>query len=110
MRRLSKNNQGWIYTARARDCRNCSLRKRCVPSGSRVRKVLTVFGYEALLRGRRRRAMRDAENSRARVRHKWRVEGRHAEAKEQHGLRRAVRRGLEQVAIQVYLTAAAMNL
>jgi len=28
----------------------------------------------------------------------------------QHGLRRAVRRGLENVAIQVYLTAAVINL
>jgi hypothetical protein len=38
------------------------------------------------------------------------VEGVHGEAKTQHGLRRAVRRGLMNVAIQVYLTAAAMNL
>jgi hypothetical protein len=38
------------------------------------------------------------------------VEGVHGEAKTQHGLRRAVRRGLANVAIQVYLTAAVMNL
>ena len=34
----------------------------------------------------------------------------HAEAKTRHGLRRAVRRGLANVAIQVYLTAAVINL
>ncbi len=39
-----------------------------------------------------------------------RVEGVHGEAKTQHGLRRAVRRGMGNVAIQVYLTAAVMNL
>ena len=44
------------------------------------------------------------------VRHRWRVEGVHGQAKTQHGLRRAARRGLANVAIQVYLTAAVMNL
>ena len=44
------------------------------------------------------------------TRHKWRVEGIHGEARTQHGLRRAVRRGLANVSIQVYLTAMVMNL
>jgi len=34
----------------------------------------------------------------------------HGEAKTQHGLRRAVRRGLSNVVIQAYLTAAVINL
>ena len=34
----------------------------------------------------------------------------HGEAKARHGLARAARRGLENVAIQAYLTAAAINL
>ena len=38
------------------------------------------------------------------------VEGMHGEAKTQHGLRRAVRRGLSNVTIQAYLTAAVINL
>jgi hypothetical protein len=38
------------------------------------------------------------------------VEGVQGTGKTQHGLRRAVRRGLGNVAIQVYLTAAVMNL
>jgi hypothetical protein len=47
---------------------------------------------------------------RASHRHRWQVEGVHGEAKTQHGLRRAVRRGLSNVRIQAYLTAAVINL
>ena len=43
-------------------------------------------------------------------RHRSCVEGRNGEAKEQHALRRAARRGIEQVLIQAYLTAVVMNL
>jgi hypothetical protein len=43
-------------------------------------------------------------------RHRWRAEGKHGEAKERHGLRRAVRRSRAKVAIQSYLTAIVMNL
>ena len=43
-------------------------------------------------------------------RHRYLFEGIHEEAKERHGLRRAVRRRLGNVAIQVYLTAAVINL
>ena len=38
------------------------------------------------------------------------MEGIHGEAKCQHGLRRAVRRGLSNVRIQAYLTAVVINL
>ena len=43
-------------------------------------------------------------------RHRWRSEGYHGEAKNWHGLARAVRRGLGNMKIQAYLTAAAVNL
>jgi IS5 family transposase len=43
-------------------------------------------------------------------RHRWRSEGFHGEAKTWHGLARAVRRGLANMKIQAYLTAAAINL
>ena len=43
-------------------------------------------------------------------RHMWRSEGYHGEAKTWHGLARAVRRGLANMKIQSYLTAAAINL
>ncbi len=43
-------------------------------------------------------------------RHLWRSEGFHGEVKTWHGLARAVRRGLDNMKIQSYLTAAAINL
>ena len=43
-------------------------------------------------------------------RHRWRSEGYHGEAKTWHGLARAVRRGLDNMRIQAFLTAAAVNL
>lgn len=58
----------------------------------------------------RRRRNWDEKFCRLYQRHRWQIEGRHGDAKTQHDLRRAVRRGLSNVAIQVYLTAAVMNL
>jgi hypothetical protein len=73
--------------------------------------VLIVEGYEALLRARRRKARGwNPAWKESYERHKWWVEGRHGEAKVLHGLGRAVRRGRVNVAIQVYLTAAVINL
>ena len=68
------------------------------------------YGYTSLVRARRKEARLPVGRREEYVRHKWLVEGRHGEAKTQHGLSRASRRGLEQVAIQVYMTAIAMNL
>ena len=105
------SQHGWVYRARAADCTACALRKRCVPPTVRARRVGLKDGYCALLRARRCKergwpdSMRDAYH-----RHRWQVEGIHGEAKCQHGLRRAVRRGLSNIRIQAYLTAAVINL
>ena len=104
-------DKGWIYRARACDCRQCPLRKRCVSKTASVRTVLIVDGYEALLRARRSRSRGwDEERRELYRRHLWWAEGRNGEAKTRHGLARAVRRGQWNVAIQSYLTAAVMNL
>ena len=72
---------------------------------------MIVHDYEALLRARRRKARGwDAETKELYNRHRWRSEGKNAEAKDRHGLRRAVRRGREKVGIQVYLVAMVMNI
>lgn len=110
MERSSRAKRGWIYRADTRDCRDCPWRRRCIPPSAAVRTVCIVDGYEALLRARRNKPRWDHEIRRWYGRHRWQVEGAHGEAKTQHGLRRAVRRGLPNVAIQVYLTAAVMNL
>lgn len=106
-----KDDSSRIYQSQSRDCRNCPLRERCLPPSSRHRTIRIVLGYEALLRARRRKARGwDAETKELYQRHQWRVEGKHGEAKTLHGLRRAVRCGRWNVAIQAYLTAAVMNL
>lgn len=66
--------------------------------------------YPALLRARRRRERWSEEDKQLYQRDGWPSEGYHGEAKNWHGLTRAVRRGLGNMKIQAYLTAAAVNL
>ncbi len=107
----STSEKGDIYRADSKDCQRCSLRQRCFSSQkARCRTILIGHGYEALLRARRVHARNDEHRKKLYTRHRWRVEGVHGQAKVQHGLRRAARRGLWNVAIQAYLTAVVMNL
>lgn len=109
--RSSRGEKGWFYKSKRSDCRCCHLCRHCLPPTARTRTILIVDGYEALLRARRRKLNGwDDPTKQLYNRHRYLVEGIHGEAKTQHGLRRAVRRGLENVAIQVYLTAAVINL
>jgi transposase len=108
--RSTQDARGWIYRARSKDCRSCLLRQRCISRTATSRTVLISNGYESLLRARRRHRKPDEKFVTAYRRHRWKIEGMHGEAKTQHGLRRAVRRGLANVAIQAYLTAAVINL
>ena len=106
----SHNENGSIYRARNKDCKYCLLRKRCISESAKVRTIKISPGYESLLRARRRHREPDKKFRKTYSRHRYQVEGMHGEAKNQHGLRRAVRRGLANVAIQAYLTAAVINL
>jgi transposase len=106
----SSSEKGDIYRSDAKDCQHCPLRSRCFSKNARCRIILIGQGYEALLRARRRHGKEDQRRKVLYTRHRWRVEGVHGEAKTQHGLRRAARRGLWNVAIQAYLTAVVMNL
>ena len=65
---------------------------------------LPVFrnGYEELLRARRRRHRWREREGKLYDRHRFLAKDRHAEGKTRHGMRRAARRGLVSVAIQVY--------
>lgn len=99
-----------FFASKARDCKGGDLAAICL-SPSRVTKALViVHDYPALLRARRRRERWGEEEDRLYQRHRWRSEGFHGEAKPWHGLARAVRRGLANMKIQAYLTAAAINL
>jgi len=109
--RMARGRDGWFYRARPADCRRCPRRGECVPATARSRSVCIMDGYPALLRARRRKERGGSESMvEASRRHRWQVEGVHGEAKTQHGLRRAVRRGLSNVRIQAYLTAVVINL
>ncbi len=107
----ASNSNGYYYRTRSRDCKACPLRERCFSSTAKVRSILLVDGYPALLRARRRKGIGWDEPTRDKyIRHRWQVEGAHGRAKTQHGLARAIGRGIANVSIQVYLTAAVMNL
>jgi transposase len=101
---------GRFFTSRARDCRGCDLARLCLSGGRTNKAVVLGDDYPALLRARRRRERWSAEDDRLYQRHRWRSEGYHGEAKTWHGLARAVRRGLSNMRIQAFLTAAAVNL
>jgi hypothetical protein len=101
---------GRFFYSKAKDCARCPLKSDCLSKG-RVNKAVAVGDdYPALLRARRRRDRWSREDRRLYQRHRWRSEGFHGEAKTWHGLARAVRRGLANMRIQAYLTAAAINL
>ena len=107
----TSNGNGQFYRSRACDCKVCPLRERCFSATAKARTILIVDGYTALLRARRRKEKGWDEQTREKYkRHRWQVEGVHGRAKTQHGLARAKGRGINNVSIQVYLTAAAMNL
>ena len=110
LKRSRASDEGWTYGAKARDCRNCRLRERCVHTGQSARRIYIPDGFPALLRARRRKQRWKEECADTYTRHRWIVEGRIAETKVQHRMSRAVRRGLANVTIQALLTAMAMNL
>lgn len=110
MKLSGRNPETRVYRSSRKQCAKCPLRAGCVNATTGLRVIRIVEGFEAMLRARRRHLRRQPEDLRIYNRHRWIVEGRHGEAKTQHGLGRAVRRGLENARIQAYLTAAVMNL
>lgn len=101
---------GRFFHSRRRDCARCDLAALCLSKGRKTKSVVIGDDYPALLRARRRRERWSEEDKRLYKRHRWRSEGFHGEAKTWHGLARAVRRGIANIKIQSYLTAAAINL
>ena len=111
LRRGHRAQGGWWYRACAQDCGRCPRRAKCVSRTARVRSVLIKDGYPALLRARRRKLRGwSPPFTRAYRRHRTQVEGVHGEAKERHGMRRAVRWGLVNMRLPAYLTATVINL
>jgi transposase len=95
------------YQAPKGSCAICVLREQCVPSG-RERSVHRSWAQGFVEAARQRLA--SPSGKQRMVERKVRVEGAFALAKELHGLRRTRFRGRRRVQIQLWLTAAAMNI
>lgn len=94
------------YKARAQDCGPCPLRTLCTGGAART---LRISRYEAELAAARR--VQETRQARRAARDRRICSERtFAEAKDNHGLRRAHCRGLANMAIQALLTATAINL
>lgn len=107
----SWDDGGRWYRASAKACGSCPLRSVCVPPTATARSVRLVDGYPALTRARRAKERGwDEEWEDWYQHHRSCIEGRHGEAKSQHGLGRAIFRGLGKVTVQVRLTMAVLNL
>ena len=104
------SRDGHYFRSKVSDCARCTLRNDCLPKTRANKTVVIPSDYPALLRARWRRARWSDDDRQMYQRHLWRSEGFHGEAKAWHGLGRAVRRGLDNMKIQAYLTAAAINL
>lgn len=106
----AKVKHGRFFASKAKICRRCDLAALCLSPARVTKSVVIGDDHPALLRARRRRERWSDEDRRLYQRHRWRSEGFHGEAKTWHGLARAVRRGLDNMRIQAFLTAAAVNL
>ena len=110
LRRARRSSMAVSSIPRHGTARAARLAALCLSKG-RVNKAVVIGDeYPAFLRARRRRERWSDEDRRLYQRHRWRSEGFHGEAKTWHGLARAVRRGLQNMRIQAFLTAAAINL
>ena len=110
LRLLRVTGRGRFFSSRTSDCTRCPLKGDCLPKTRINKEVVIPHDYPALIRARRRHARWSEDDRRLYRRHLWRSEGYHGEAKTWHGLGRAIRRGLDNMKIQAYLTAAAINL
>lgn len=104
--RRVKSAEGLRYKARVADCRSCPLRAEC--TSGKVR-TLNISPYVADLAAARLLQATTAAKRAARDRRIC-SERTFAEAKDNHGLRRAQQRGLPNVTVQGLLTATAINL
>ena len=110
LRPTRRVEHGRFFYSKANDCRRCPMRGDCLSPGRVNKAVVVSDDHPALLRARRRKERWSEEDARLYQRHRWRSEGFHGEAKCWHGLARAIRRGLQNMRVQAFLTAMAVNL
>jgi transposase len=96
------------YLSKKEDCRNCNLSTKCLGKNS-VRKTIYRHNDEVFRERVAEHLLTDGAKKTMSQR-KIYAEWVNAESKTKHGLRRAMFRGLEQVTIQVMMTASVQNL
>lgn len=110
LHRHRETETGVEYRSQSADCRSCRHAGCCLSKSSSTRTILIVHDHEALVRARRRQ-WRGEIRSNPLCRRRWsRVERTFGESKCRHGLRRAARRGLTKVWVQVQLAFSVQNL
>ena len=103
-----RNSTGRVgYRVEKGSCKDCTLREHCTPSGSD--RTISRFFDHALIDEAEERVSSTLGRRLLRER-QVRSEGAFALAKELHGLRRTRFVGTRKVQIQLWLTAAAMNI
>ena len=110
LRPTRRIEHGRFFYSKSKDCRSCPMRADCLSPGRVNKAVVVSDDHAALVRARRRKERWSDEDARLYQRHRWRSEGFHGEAKCWHGLARAIRRGLQNMRVQAFLTAMAVNL
>jgi hypothetical protein len=110
LRPTRRVEHGRFFYSKAKDCRRCPMGGDCLSRGRVNKAVVVSDDHPALVRARRGKERWSDEDARLYQRHRWRSEGFHGEAKCWHGLGRAIRRGLQNMRVQAFLTAMAVNL
>ena len=98
------------FHASARDCGPCPLRARCVSPSRHARVVVFNVNHPVFAAGAAQAAPMGKAGETPRSTSPLARRGVHGEAKTWHGLARAIRRGLDNMRIQAFLTEAAINL
>jgi len=109
LRPTRRVEHGRLFYSKPNDCRDRPMQGGCLSPG-RVNKRCGERRSSCQMRARRRKERWSAEDAWLYQRHRWRSEGFHGEAKCWHGLARAIRRGLQNMRVQAFLTAMAVNL
>lgn len=97
-----------VYRAKQPDCRACPLASQCISPSVKYRAVQRAIHQEYLEQSHQRNSTL-RYNELMRERRIW-SEGTFAILKARHGLRRAIRRGLDNMQEQLLMASAALNL
>lgn len=97
-----------VYSAKARDCKNCPRREKCFGKTASNRIIARPLNQEAIERNRARSQTQEYRRIQ-RLRRIW-CEGTFATLKQQHNLKKTYKRGLDNVKEHCLLSAMALNI